>query len=633
MTHRSWRRAVVATWAVVLAMALRAAVPVGAQATPIEVIFSRSAVPAGDAFEVFVVADAPATGDVDVFLDGLGVLWDSFVLRLPDHPATSCLPSNSPECRRCPAGRRCFRREVAADPATAPGRYQLPLTVTDATGRTTRTAVGIDVRAPRDADADGLPDAWEFLYFGFPRTDATFGADGDPDGDGVRNLDEFRNDTNPVARYSRHFAEGSAGDRAPAHALRALVADLEHDGDRAWFRVVGDGGRRYVATFGGSIDSYSWQADRVVALIVETVAPAAVERGVGYTVGARTDSAPFRTRAIEPASRWYFADGGSDGTLDTFYLTYNPTATPVEATITYRLANGAVARQSRRTIEPGTRTTIWTNVDDAPLGRVEASAEITATAPIVVERAWRFDPPGRTVTQPLATPGSDRPSTRWIVPDVDGSTAFDTTVVIANAAPQAAVVEVSLIYGDRPPASIGQVRIPPRGRTSLPVRQLPGLAGTRASVEVVSTNGALVVVERTFTGRDAAGWWRLAAAGAPAPSRRWVWPRSQAGTSTDLVLTNLSRFDAQVEVYFGKSDSYVFDNFVTKLVTIPARRRIVYPIGVDDPAYPYTPGITRVTSQPTARGTAEIVAEMVSYAAGDLGPRTRAGGVLGTPAP
>jgi hypothetical protein len=384
--------------------------------------------------------------------------------------------------------------------------------------------------------------------------------------------------------------------------------------------------------FGGGINPYQWQADRVVALIVETAAPVAVERDMVYFdgTGAR---APFRSASTEPSFRWFFADGGTDGALDTFYLTYNPTDAPVDATIVYRLADGSIGRQSRRVIEPGARTTIWTNVDDASLGRVEASAEITATAPIVVERAWRFNPPGRTVTQPLATPGSARPSSRWIFPEVDGDARFETAIVVANTAAQTGEVGVSLLYADRSPASLGRIRIPPHGRTSIPVRQLPALAGSRASVEIVSRNGVPVVAERTFAGRDADGSWRVATAGAPAPAHRWVWPRSQAGTSTDLIVTNLSEFDAEVEVYFAKNDSYVFDTPRSTVVRVPARRRLVYPVGVDDPAFPYTPGITRVTSRPTSRGSAEIVAELVSYGEGEFGPRTRASGLLGTAVP
>jgi len=50
---------------------------------------------------------------------------------------------------------------------------------------------------PNDADADGLPDAWEIQYFG------SIGApnanpNADPDGDGFNNLQEYRAGTNPL---------------------------------------------------------------------------------------------------------------------------------------------------------------------------------------------------------------------------------------------------------------------------------------------------------------------------------------------------------------------------------------------------------------------------------------------------
>lgn len=49
-----------------------------------------------------------------------------------------------------------------------------------------------------DTDTDGLPDAWEYTYAldPFDSTGAN-GANGDPDGDGVSNLDELRNGTDP----------------------------------------------------------------------------------------------------------------------------------------------------------------------------------------------------------------------------------------------------------------------------------------------------------------------------------------------------------------------------------------------------------------------------------------------------
>ncbi|HKO96282.1 MAG TPA: SBBP repeat-containing protein [Pyrinomonadaceae bacterium] len=45
-----------------------------------------------------------------------------------------------------------------------------------------------------DSDSDGLPDSWELQYFG----DLSQGANGDPDGDGVTNLQEYEQGRNPT---------------------------------------------------------------------------------------------------------------------------------------------------------------------------------------------------------------------------------------------------------------------------------------------------------------------------------------------------------------------------------------------------------------------------------------------------
>jgi hypothetical protein len=45
-----------------------------------------------------------------------------------------------------------------------------------------------------DSDEDGLPDVWELLYFG----NLLQGPNGDPDGDGINNLQEFLQGRNPA---------------------------------------------------------------------------------------------------------------------------------------------------------------------------------------------------------------------------------------------------------------------------------------------------------------------------------------------------------------------------------------------------------------------------------------------------
>jgi len=403
---------------------------------------------------------------------------------------------------------------------------------------------------------------------------------------------------------------------------------------------IGDGGRR--ASFNlGSNAPYDWvlpagtvggfrnPADRVVAVIVETSGPAIVQRRMDledplHEAALRSTGLPMAA----PATRWLFADGGTDGTLDEFFLTYNPGTAPVEATITYRTNDGAVARQSTRTILPGARTTIWTNVDDAPLGRVEAWAEITATAPILVERAWRFDPPGRTVTQAYASPGTDDASSRWIFPEVDGSAAFETSIVVANPSTRDALVDITYLYADREPLRGGQLRIPPHGRQSIPARQVIGLAGKRASVELVSANGVRVTAERRLSGRDDRGTWRHATIGARASATRWAF---SYGSGSELVLANVSPFAAKLQMQFAPAFSH--DDSFTFTVDVPARGRFVYPLRAYDAQFPSTAGTLRITSQPTAAGTAEIVAEELSHLAVGGVERARTWGVLATPMP
>jgi hypothetical protein len=99
---------------------------------------------------------------------------------------------------------------------TPPGRYRrmtvlldgLPLTILNATneiapalsdrGRIERVDLQLG-SAPVDSDGDGLSDAWELQHFGNLNANGT----GDPDGDGVDNLHEYRAGTNPLDPSSR----------------------------------------------------------------------------------------------------------------------------------------------------------------------------------------------------------------------------------------------------------------------------------------------------------------------------------------------------------------------------------------------------------------------------------------------
>jgi hypothetical protein len=64
----------------------------------------------------------------------------------------------------------------------------------DSDGDTIADGRDPSLRAALDTDADGLPDEWELFWFGT----LTYGAAGDPDGDGQDNAAEYRRGTDPT---------------------------------------------------------------------------------------------------------------------------------------------------------------------------------------------------------------------------------------------------------------------------------------------------------------------------------------------------------------------------------------------------------------------------------------------------
>ena len=71
-----------------------------------------------------------------------------------------------------------------------------PVTASDTSlNAVSLTAQNGVIQVAEDTDEDGLPDDWEVEHFG----DLRFGANDDPDGDNVLNLEEFTGDSDPFA--------------------------------------------------------------------------------------------------------------------------------------------------------------------------------------------------------------------------------------------------------------------------------------------------------------------------------------------------------------------------------------------------------------------------------------------------
>lgn len=83
------------------------------------------------------------------------------------------------------------------------GNYMYFLFVTNTAGSAQNFAFGVNGLncATDDYDVDGLPDCWELTYW---PSIYSYGPNDDPDVDGVRNLDEYLEGTDPTNPLSFH---------------------------------------------------------------------------------------------------------------------------------------------------------------------------------------------------------------------------------------------------------------------------------------------------------------------------------------------------------------------------------------------------------------------------------------------
>jgi formylglycine-generating enzyme required for sulfatase activity len=119
-----------------------------------------------------------------------------------------------------------------------------------------------------DTDSDGLPDSWEMEYFG----DLSENGGGDPDGDGISNLDEWQSGTDPTV------SEGNP----PAFPTNVRVTPGQGQNTIAWDPVIGATSYRLYWTDDGSTPTTS-STNRITGITAVTYAHTGLNNGTAYT--------------------------------------------------------------------------------------------------------------------------------------------------------------------------------------------------------------------------------------------------------------------------------------------------------------------------------------------------------------
>jgi hypothetical protein len=236
--------------------------------------------------------------------------------------------------------------------------------------------------------------------------------------------------------------------------------------------------------------------------------PINVERSMYFSNQGRFWAGGHEAAAVEaPATDWFVAEGRTGPFFDTYLLLANPQAQPVSATLRF-LTPGGPPIEITRSLPPQSRTTV--PLDLVPgLTDTDVSTSVSASAPIVVERAMYWPGNFADWTEAHASAGVTATGTRWAMAEGEfgGSRGFETYVLLANPTSNDASVAVTLLRsGGRDPLPM-QTTVAANSRLTLSAGQLGLTPGEQFGIVIDSTNGVPVVAERAMYWNGGGVFW------------------------------------------------------------------------------------------------------------------------------
>jgi hypothetical protein len=464
----------------------------------------------------------------------------------------------------------------------------------------TMTVAGVTVtitqEADADTDADGLPDSWEIAFGLNPNSGAgNDGPSGDPDGDGLTNLQEYQRQpgTHPRGFATRYLAEGAVNaffqteiailNPGMSSAIALVRIQPEGQSERTMLLGIPPLTRRTLSS-----TMLSALTAAPFATVIESDATLVVDRTMTWDASGYGSHA--ETSIAAPSTTWYLAEGSTAGDFSLFYLLQNPNASAVTATITFLrpAGNSPVVRQY--SLGPNSRTTIPVDTADPALVNTDVSGVVEATQPIIVERAMYLSRPGQTFIAGHESAGVTAASSDWFLAEGATGTFFELFVLIANPNPQPASVTVDYLLTDGTTLT-KTYGVAANSRFTIWVdeEQFPALSGNKALANAsvamrVRSSGVPIIVERAM-------WWPAPvwyeahnAPGTTVTGTKWALAGGEVGGASSLqtyVLianTSASAGQARVTAYFEDGST------ATRTVDLLANSRSNVSIGDVFPA-------------------------------------------------
>ena len=206
---------------------------------------------------------------------------------------------------------------------------------------------------------------------------------------------------------------------------------------RTWPMIVGGQQRRTMLP--GVFESLTTAP---FSILVESDFPVVVDRTVRW--GASGYGAHAETAVEAAATTWYLAEGSTSGDFALFYLLQNPGDVAASASVRFLRPAPQAPVTKTYALAPHARLTI--PVDGIPeLASTDVSGVVTATQPIVVERAMYLNRPDQPFAAGHGSAGVTTPATSWFLAEGATGSFFELFVLIANPSLQAAAVRVDYL--------------------------------------------------------------------------------------------------------------------------------------------------------------------------------------------
>ena len=211
-----------------------------------------------------------------------------------------------------------------------------------------------------------------------------------------------------------------------------------------------------------------------------------VERTMQWRGTAEGHSTPG---VLAPTAMWYFADGGV-AAFCTTYAVFNPGTESALVLFYYMHENGqyysqtaSVPAQTRVTIAPGA----W-----VPAGAFASFVQVLSGPPVVVERQMYG---GATWLIGHAGVGATQLGTTWRFTEGVNDDAAESYLLLGNPNGSTAAVTLTFTKTDGTVVT-SSTSIPGVGRTTVSLKDIPGLETGSFRTVVTSTNGVSFVAER-----------------------------------------------------------------------------------------------------------------------------------------